>query len=191
MFRMSADPTDGRMHEILGSLSSRYTDFAEVWSRYDVSTPTHGHFVQDVSPFGRLQFDWELLELPGSAADSPSHRCSRRTRAPPRRSPSSTPGSAPVLRDRHPRRPRRPRRPDRRAPTGREARYQLAPCLPSGSGARPGHRQPAQRVGQGEGKDPGIRRRLRWLRSDTRPVAVPRRTPLRCHGAARGDRGWR
>ena len=66
VFRFSADPGDERMHEVLGGLMARSPDFAELWGRYDVAILTNGAFVQDVPPFGRLDFEWELLVVPGT-----------------------------------------------------------------------------------------------------------------------------
>lgn len=66
VFRLSADPGDERMHELLGRLVTRSPEFAELWGRYDVAILTNGAFVQDVPPFGRLDFEWSLLVVPGT-----------------------------------------------------------------------------------------------------------------------------
>ena len=66
VFRLSADPGDDRMREVLRGLMTRSDEFADLWERHDVAILTNGTFVQDVPPFGRLDFEWELLVVPGT-----------------------------------------------------------------------------------------------------------------------------
>lgn len=54
------------MREVLRGLMTRSDEFADLWERHDVAILTNGTFVQDVPPFGRLDFEWELLVVPGA-----------------------------------------------------------------------------------------------------------------------------
>lgn len=67
VLRMRADPDDPRLQSLVGRLSIRDAAFASMWARHDVHVYTTGTCLEQVAPFGALEFEWEDLVIPGDA----------------------------------------------------------------------------------------------------------------------------
>jgi len=65
VLRMRADPADPRIQDLVGRLSIGDGTFADMWARHDVHVYTSGTCIEQVEPFGSMEFEWEDLLIPG------------------------------------------------------------------------------------------------------------------------------
>ncbi|PRY14650.1 helix-turn-helix transcriptional regulator [Kineococcus rhizosphaerae] len=67
--RLSADPDDPRLQEIVGRLSLQDRDFQRWWASHEVSAVTHGTVPMTIDHHGDVVLQWHELDLP----DHPGH----------------------------------------------------------------------------------------------------------------------
>lgn len=63
--RFHAEPTDPRLHEIVGNLSIRDSAFPAIWANHEARPFTSGTVAAFVGGFGLGQFPWQVLNIPG------------------------------------------------------------------------------------------------------------------------------
>ena len=63
--RYWADPNDPRLQLLVASLSARSHLFREVWGSHEARPLRSGIAALEVAPFGRFNFRWQTLEVPG------------------------------------------------------------------------------------------------------------------------------
>lgn len=64
--RLSSDPDDPRLREIVGALSTRDDDFRRLWARYDTLPWPNGRSRHAVEPIGAVELAWQEFDVPGS-----------------------------------------------------------------------------------------------------------------------------
>jgi len=64
--RLSSDPDDPRLREIVGTLSTRDDDFRRLWARYDTVPWPSGRSRHVVEPIGAVELAWQEFDVPGS-----------------------------------------------------------------------------------------------------------------------------
>lgn len=63
--RLSSDPADARLQQLVGTLSMRSSEFRRSWARQDVGVTQHGTCTIPVDPFGPTEFSWQDFAVPG------------------------------------------------------------------------------------------------------------------------------
>lgn len=64
--RYGSDPTDPRLHEIVGQLYLRNADFRRLWARHDARPHYVGPIDQVIAPFGAVSLTCQTLIVPGT-----------------------------------------------------------------------------------------------------------------------------
>lgn len=64
--RMTANPDDPRLIELVGELSNRDADFRRLWARHDVRPSSSGTSLTHVPGFGVVPVRWQNLDVLGS-----------------------------------------------------------------------------------------------------------------------------
>jgi transcriptional regulator with XRE-family HTH domain len=64
--RYGSDPTDPRLHEIVGQLYLQNADFRRLWARHDARPHYVGPIDQVIAPFGTVSLTCQTLIVPGT-----------------------------------------------------------------------------------------------------------------------------
>ena len=68
--RFYGDPADPRLQEIVGSLSSRFPEFRELWARHDARPFTSGRSRSLIDGVGLVELRFQNLTVPGETGHS-------------------------------------------------------------------------------------------------------------------------